>query len=58
MLFPIENNRDNLITELKNLSADIVERIDRTNKQKSNFKLVDHLQKVKELALLKRHAVV
>ncbi len=45
----IENNRENLITELKNLSTDIVERIDRTNKQKSNFKLVDHLHKVKEL---------
>ncbi len=45
----VENHRDNIITELKSLSTDILERIDRTNKQKSDFKMVDHLQKVKDL---------
>lgn len=45
----VENNRDNIVTELKNLSADIIDRIERTNKQKKDFKMVDHLQKVKDL---------
>ncbi len=53
----IENNRDNLVTELRNLSSDIIERIERTDKQKSNFKLVDHLQKVKDLVRESRDRV-
>ncbi|MBV6646788.1 MAG: DivIVA domain-containing protein [Cyclobacteriaceae bacterium] len=45
----IENHRDNLITEMRNLSADIMERLERTTKQSASFKVQDHLAKVREL---------
>ena len=45
----LENLRDNMIAELKNLSEDLVDRIARTAKQKSNFKLEDHSKKVKDI---------
>lgn len=45
----IENHRDNFISELKNLSEDVLERIGRTSRQKSTFKLEDHTRKVKAL---------
>ncbi|MEO9477445.1 MAG: DivIVA domain-containing protein [Cyclobacteriaceae bacterium] len=45
----LENMRENIIADLKNLSADLIERVDRTNKQKSEFKLEDHAKKVKEI---------
>ncbi|MGB3463819.1 MAG: DivIVA domain-containing protein [Cyclobacteriaceae bacterium] len=46
----IENHRDNVIGELRNLSSDILDRIQRTNKARGEFKLDDHVKKVKELA--------
>lgn len=46
----IENHRENVIGELKNLSADILDRIQRTDKAKGEFKMEDHVKKVKELA--------
>lgn len=45
----LENHRDNIISDLKTLSDDIRDRVDRTNKQKSNFKLEDHTKKLKAL---------
>ncbi|MCP4456595.1 MAG: DivIVA domain-containing protein [Cytophagales bacterium] len=46
----IENHRDNLIKDLMNLADDIVERIQRTDKQKSDFVLQDQVQRVRNLA--------
>lgn len=46
----IENHRENVIGELKNLSADIIDRVQRTNKSRGEFKMEDHLKKVKVLA--------
>ena len=46
----IENHRDNLIKDLMNLADDIVERIQRTDKQKSDFVLQDQIQRVRALA--------
>lgn len=45
----LENQRDNLIAELKTLADDIHERIGRTSKQKHKFDLEDHTKKVKAL---------
>ena len=46
----IENHRENVIAELKNLSADMLDRIQRTDKARGEFKVEDHLKKVRELA--------
>lgn len=46
----IENHRDNLIKDLMNLANDIVERVQRTDKQKSNFKLQDQIKRVRDFA--------
>lgn len=46
----IENHRDNLIKDLMNLADDIVERIQRTGKKKSDFVLQDQIQRVRNLA--------
>ena len=46
----IENHRDNLIKDLMNLANDLVERIQRTDKQKSQFKLQDQIKRVRDLA--------
>lgn len=46
----IENHRDNLIKDLMNLADDIVERIQRTDKQKSDFVLQDQIHRVRALA--------
>ena len=46
----IENHRDNLIKDLMNLADDIVERIQRTDKEKSNFQLQDQIKRVRDLA--------
>jgi cell division initiation protein len=46
----IESHRDNLIKDLMNLANDLVERIQRTDKQKSNFKLQDQIKRVRDLA--------
>lgn len=45
----LENHRDNFIAELRNLSEDILERLERTSKQKGTFKLEAHTKKVKAL---------
>lgn len=45
----IENQRDNLLLDLKNLATDIVEKLERTNKNKKEFKVEDHLIKVRNL---------
>lgn len=46
----IESHRDNLIKDLMNLANDLVERIQRTDKQKSQFKIQDQIKRVRELA--------
>ncbi len=46
----IENQRENVIVELKNLSSDILDRIQRADKTKGEFAVEDHLKKVKDLA--------
>ncbi len=46
----IENHKENVISELKNLSSDILDRIQRTDKSRGEFKMEDHVKKVKELA--------
>ncbi len=46
----IENHRDNLIKDLMNLANDIVERVQRTDRQKSNFKLQDQIKRVRDFA--------
>ena len=46
----IESHRDNLIKDLMNLVNDLVERIQRTDKQKSQFKLQDQIKRVRDLA--------
>ena len=45
----LENQRDNFMAELKNLSEDILDRLERTAKHKTNFKLEDHTKKMKAL---------
>ena len=45
----IENQRDNLLRELKNLSADIMERLDRNSRQPESFKVEDHMKRVKSM---------
>lgn len=45
----IENQRDNLVTELSNLANDVKERVKRTSLTHKNFDLEDHLIKVREL---------
>lgn len=46
----IENHRDNLIKDMLNLANDLVERIERTDKQKSNFKIQDQIKRVRAFA--------
>lgn len=46
----LENLRENVIADLKNLSSDLAERVERTDKQKSDFKMEDHAKRVKEVA--------
>ncbi|HHP7240263.1 MAG TPA: DivIVA domain-containing protein [Cyclobacteriaceae bacterium] len=45
----LESYRDNLLNELKNLSRDVIDRIERVDKEGTRFKLNDHLQKVKNV---------
>lgn len=45
----IENHRDNLITELRNLASDLLEKVEKSSKQVPDFKVSDHLNKVKGL---------
>ncbi len=43
----IENQRDNLVGELKNLSEDIIARVGKIDMGSRKFKLEDHIKKVK-----------
>ncbi len=45
----LENHRDNITSELKNFSDDILDRVNRTVKQKGDFKMEDHTKRVKAL---------
>lgn len=45
----LENQRDNLLGELKILSADIMERLDRSSRQSDPFKVEDHMKRVKSM---------
>ena len=45
----LENQRDNLLGELKILSADIMERLDRSTRQSGPFKVEDHMKRVKSM---------
>lgn len=45
----LENQRDNLLGELKILSADIMERLERSSRQSEPFKVEDHMKRVKNL---------
>ena len=45
----LENQRDNLLGELKILSADIMERLDRSSRQSEPFKVEDHMKRVKSM---------
>lgn len=45
----LENHRDNIISELKNFSDDLLDRVNRTMKQKGDFKLEDHTKRVRAL---------
>lgn len=46
----IENHRQNAINELKNLSVDIIEKVERTSKERKEFRFDDYVKRVKELA--------
>ncbi len=46
----IENYRQNAIFELKNLSIDLIEKVERISKKKENVKFDDYVKRVKELA--------
>lgn len=45
----LENHRDNILSELKNLAEDVHDRISRTARRKGAFNLEDHTKKVKAL---------
>lgn len=46
----IETHRDNLIKDLMTLAADLVERVEKTDKEKGNFKLEDQIKRVRAFA--------
>ncbi len=46
----IENHRQNAINELKNLSVDLIEKVERTSKEQKEFRFEDYVKRVKELA--------
>ena len=46
----IENHRHNAIAELKNLSVDLIEKVERTSKAQKEFRFEDYIKRVKELA--------
>ncbi len=46
----IESHRDNLIKDLMILASDLVERVEKTDKQKGDFKLQDQIKRVRNLA--------
>ena len=45
----LQNQRDNLLAELKILSTDIMERLDRNAKQADPFKIEDHMKRVRSM---------
>ncbi|MEM6829500.1 MAG: DivIVA domain-containing protein [Bacteroidota bacterium] len=46
----IENHRQNAINELKNLSVDLIEKVERTTKERKEFRIENYVKRVKELA--------
>lgn len=46
----IEAHRDTLIKDLMTLAADLVERVEKTDKEKGDFKLEDQIKRVRALA--------
>ncbi len=46
----IESHRDSLIKDLMILASDLVERVEKTDKQKGDFKLQDQIKRVRDLA--------
>ncbi len=45
----LENQRDNLLSELQNLASDIMDRMARTTKHSASFKVEDHMKKVRSM---------
>ncbi len=45
----LENQRDNLLGELKILSSDIMERLERTSRLNAPFKVEDHMKRVRDM---------
>ena len=45
----IENQRDNMISQLKLLSGDVMEKVNKLHNQKGGFGIEGHLKKVKEM---------
>ena len=45
----IENQRDNLIAELKNLTTDVMGRLERSKKPNTDFKVEDHMKRVRNM---------
>ena len=45
----LENQRDNLVAELKNLASDVIDRLKRTTKQHPNFEVEDHMKRVRDM---------
>lgn len=46
----IENHRQNAISELRNLSTSIMEKVERTDRERKAFSFDQHVKRVKELA--------
>ena len=46
----IESHRDTLIRDLMALAADLVEKVEKTDKEKGDFRLDDQIKKVRQLA--------
>ena len=47
----IETHRDSLIRELMSLASDLVERVEKTDKEKGDFRLEDQIKRVRNLAI-------
>lgn len=46
----LENHRQNVLSELKNLSVDLIEKVERTARERKEFRFEDYVKRVKELA--------
>ncbi|MEM9326718.1 MAG: DivIVA domain-containing protein [Bacteroidota bacterium] len=45
----LENQRDNLVAELKNLASDVLDRLGRTTKPSTTFQVEDHMKRVRDM---------